>query len=130
MPPSKTTCWDRCTESCHRVHLGAGNENLDSDFRNFPDLAGYCRNEVEWLCDRVPHGGQTAHSAFKLKLDIHKKPGAMFTIGGGGANWLCVETLRLIISTRVNLEVDQKKQVFADQLLDIGNCEVELHPNT
>ncbi|GFW11525.1 uncharacterized protein TNCV_3810441 [Trichonephila clavipes] len=32
-------------------------------------------------------GGQTAHSAFKLKLDIHKKPGAMCTIGKKG-DWL------------------------------------------
>ncbi|GFY22131.1 ATP-dependent DNA helicase [Trichonephila clavipes] len=56
MPPSKTELEGvgAPKESGHRVHLGSGNENLDSDFRNFPNLAGYCRNEVEWLCDRVP----------------------------------------------------------------------------
>ncbi|GFU73809.1 uncharacterized protein TNCV_554371 [Trichonephila clavipes] len=58
-PVKKTKICDlrgrgRCTETGNRVHLGVGNENLDSDFRNFPNLAGYCRNEVEWLYDRVP----------------------------------------------------------------------------
>ncbi|GFW01632.1 hypothetical protein TNCV_4085471 [Trichonephila clavipes] len=41
-----------------------------------------------------------------------------------------VETLRLIISTRVQLQVDRRKQVFSNQLLNIGNGEVELLPNT
>ncbi|GFV74314.1 hypothetical protein TNCV_5127571 [Trichonephila clavipes] len=44
--------------------------------------------------------------------------------------WRSVEILRLILSTRVQLQVDQKKRVFSNQLLDIGNSEVELHPNT
>ncbi|GFV74956.1 hypothetical protein TNCV_1041941 [Trichonephila clavipes] len=40
-----------------------------------------------------------------------------------------VETLRFILSTRVQLQVDQKKEVFSNPLLDIGSGEVELHPN-
>ncbi|GFW85124.1 uncharacterized protein TNCV_3248641 [Trichonephila clavipes] len=36
----------------------------------------------------------------------------------------------LILNTRVQLQVDHLEQVFSNQLLDIGNGEVELHPNT
>ncbi|GFT03430.1 hypothetical protein TNCV_2985911 [Trichonephila clavipes] len=64
--------------------LKVGTENQDLDFRNSLNFAGYCRNETEWLHIQIPRivvtlldGEQTAHSAFKLPLDIHKKPDAM-----------------------------------------------------
>ncbi|GFW41326.1 ATP-dependent DNA helicase [Trichonephila clavipes] len=37
--------------------------------------------------------------------------------------WQNMETLRLTINTRVHLQDDQKKQIFSNQLLDIGNDE-------
>ncbi|XP_039483119.1 uncharacterized protein LOC120446291 isoform X2 [Drosophila santomea] len=151
-------------------------------------------------------GGRTAHSTFKLPLDVHNKPDAMCNIKKnsgiaavlrkssiiiwdectmahkyslealnrtmqdsnsnnklfGGAIlllsgdfrqtlpvkprftfadeinaclkqsflWRSVETLRLTINMRVQLQNDQSAQIFSEQLLDIGNGKIELQPNT
>jgi len=44
--------------------------------------------------------------------------------------WRSVETIRLTINMRVQLQKDPSAQIFAKQLLDIGNGRIELHPNT
>lgn len=151
-------------------------------------------------------GGRTAHSAFKLPLDIHNKPLAMCNIKKkcgiatvlqrssiiiwdectmahkhslealhrtmqelngnnklfGGALlllagdfrqtlpvipratiadeinaclkqsflWRSVETLRLTVNMRVQMQEDESAQIFSKQLLDIGNGEVESYPNS
>ncbi|XP_053597683.1 uncharacterized protein LOC106693515 [Microplitis demolitor] len=150
--------------------------------------------------------GRTAHSTFKLPLDVHNKPDAMYNIKKnsgiaavlrkssiiiwdecamahkyslealnrtmqdlnsnnklfGGAIlllsgdfrqtlpviprstfadeisaclkqlflWRSVETLRLTINMRVQLQNDPSAQIFSEQLLDIGNGKIELQPNT
>ncbi|GFU83058.1 hypothetical protein TNCV_65281 [Trichonephila clavipes] len=33
---------------------GGERESVDSDFRNYRNKVRYCRNQVEWLCIRVP----------------------------------------------------------------------------
>ncbi|GFW48335.1 hypothetical protein TNCV_1108981 [Trichonephila clavipes] len=66
------------------------------------NFAGYCRKEVEWLCVRVPHP------------DFHFSYKESFL-------WRDVETLRLTINTRVQLQIDQSEQIFSNQLLDFGN---------
>ncbi|XP_029172028.1 uncharacterized protein LOC114941268 [Nylanderia fulva] len=151
-------------------------------------------------------GGRTAHSTFKLPLDIHNKPNALCNIKKnsgiaavlrkssliiwdectmahkyslealhrtmqdlkgndklfGGAIlllsgdlrqtlpviprstfadeinaclkqsflWRSVETLRLTINMRIQLQNDPSAQIFSEQLLDIGNGKIELQPNT
>ncbi|XP_072398075.1 ATP-dependent DNA helicase PIF6-like [Diabrotica undecimpunctata] len=44
--------------------------------------------------------------------------------------WRSVETLRLTINMRVQLQNDPSAQIFSEQLLDIGNGKIELQPNT
>jgi PIF1 helicase. len=78
-------------------------------------------------------GGRTAHSAFKLPSDIYNKPADITTIPSStfadeinaclkqSFLWRSVETLRLIINMRVQLQNDPSAQVFSKQLLDIGN---------
>ncbi|GFV80141.1 ATP-dependent DNA helicase [Trichonephila clavipes] len=45
-------------------------------------------------------------------------------------SWRNVETLRLTLNTRVQLQDDQSNEIFSIQLLDTGNSEAELHQNT
>lgn len=44
--------------------------------------------------------------------------------------WRSVETVRLSINMRVQLQNDPSAQTFSEQLLHIGNGKIELHPNT
>jgi ATP-dependent DNA helicase PIF1 len=44
--------------------------------------------------------------------------------------WRNVETLRLTINMRVQLQNDPSAKIFSEQLLDIGNDKIELHPIT
>ncbi|GFT17761.1 ATP-dependent DNA helicase [Trichonephila clavipes] len=44
-------------------------------------------------------------------------------------SWRSVETLRLTINTRVQLQDDQSSEIFSTQLQDTGSSEVELHQN-
>ena len=44
--------------------------------------------------------------------------------------WRSVDTVRLTINMRVQLQNDPSAQIFSEQLLDIGNGKIELHPNT
>ncbi|GFV59736.1 uncharacterized protein TNCV_1908071 [Trichonephila clavipes] len=55
------------------MHLGVGNENLDSDFRNSSNLVGYYQNEVEWLCDSSPASGFSFPIATKLAAVLRER---------------------------------------------------------
>ncbi|XP_057664480.1 uncharacterized protein LOC130898900 [Diorhabda carinulata] len=114
---SSIIIWDECTMA-HKYSLEALNrtmQDLNSNNRLFGGVILLLSGDFRQTLPVIPR------STFADEINACLKQSFL---------WRSVETLRLTINMRVQLQNDPSAQIFSEQLLDIGNGKIELQPNT
>lgn len=109
--------WDECTMA-HKHSLEAFHrtiQDLKSNNKLFGGTVLLLSGDFRQTLPVIPHSTLAGEINACLKQSFL---------------WTSVETLRLTMNMRVQLQNDPSAQVFSKQLLDIGNGEIELHQNT
>ncbi|XP_025409114.1 uncharacterized protein LOC112682657 [Sipha flava] len=109
--------WDECTMT-HKHSLEAFHrtmQDLKGNHKLFGGTVILLSGDFRQTLPVIPH------STFADEINACLKQSFL---------WTSVETLRLTMNMRVQLQNDPTAQVFSKQLLDIGNGEIELHQNT
>jgi hypothetical protein len=114
---SSIIIWDECTMA-HKYSLEALNrtmQDLNSNNKLFGGAILLLSGDFRQTLPVIPR------STFADEINACLKQSFL---------WRSVETLRLTINMRVQLQNDPSAQIFSEQLLDIGNGKIELQPNT
>ncbi|XP_037902457.1 uncharacterized protein LOC119646155 [Hermetia illucens] len=114
---SSIIIWDECTMA-HKYSLEALNrtmQDLNSNNKLFGGAILLLSGDFRQTLPVIPR------STFADEVNACLKQSFL---------WRSVETLRLTINMRVQLQNDPSAQIFSEQLLDIGNGKIELQPNT
>ncbi|XP_037914086.1 uncharacterized protein LOC119653502 [Hermetia illucens] len=114
---SSIIIWDECTMT-HKYSLEALNrtmQDLNSNNKLFGGAILLLSGDFRQTLPVIPR------STFADEVNACLKQSFL---------WRSVETLRLTINMRVQLQNDPSEQIFSEQLLDTGNGKIELQPNT
>ncbi|XP_046492949.1 uncharacterized protein [Neodiprion pinetum] len=114
---SSMIIWDECTMA-HKYSLEAFNrtmQDLNSNNKLFGGAILLLSGDFRQTLPVIPR------STFADEINACLKQSFL---------WRSVETLRLTINMRVQLQNDPSAQIFSEQLPDIGNGKIELQPNT
>ncbi|GFW25514.1 ATP-dependent DNA helicase [Trichonephila clavipes] len=114
---SSIIIWDECTMA-HKYSLEALNrtmQDLNSNNKLFGGAILLLSGDFRQTLPVIPR------STFADEINACLKQSFL---------WRSVETLRLTINMRVQLQNDPSAQIFSEQLLHIGNGKIELQLNT